>query len=287
MGLFRMNSFLRGVAISLFAVVVGCASGGKPASVQAVPAAEDPATIARTDAAECVKRVANVAQPAKLLEEFPESRRQAWHAAQAAGNAEGEWLMAQCALYGVGQNVDGESAGRLMRRSADHGFGPAMTELGVLFHRNGASADAAEWFRRGAMTGDPDAMVEPAIMVAGGQTPPDMARGIGGAGSATAPSPTTNPTNDAEAFRLCKLGAERGGIRAMLYVALMYDQGRGVPQDVAEALAWYRKAADAGSAVGMYNVGLFYDRGRGMAPDLAEGYAGFAKPPTRGRWIRC
>ncbi len=38
--------------------------------------------------------------------------------------------------------------------------------------------------------------------------------------------------------------AEQGHAEAQTYLAGMYYQGQGVPQDYAEAVKWYRKAAD-------------------------------------------
>ena len=42
--------------------------------------------------------------------------------------------------------------------------------------------------------------------------------------------------------------ADQGYARAEYYVGLMYEDGRGVPQDPAEALLWFRRAAAQGHA---------------------------------------
>ena len=42
--------------------------------------------------------------------------------------------------------------------------------------------------------------------------------------------------------------ADEGYVRAQYNLALMYDTGRGVPEDNMEAVRWYRKAADQGNA---------------------------------------
>jgi len=42
--------------------------------------------------------------------------------------------------------------------------------------------------------------------------------------------------------------AEQGEADVQFNVGLMYDKGKGVPQDDAEAVKWYRKAADQGHA---------------------------------------
>ena len=43
---------------------------------------------------------------------------------------------------------------------------------------------------------------------------------------------------------------------------VMYDNGKGVPQDYAEAVKWYRLAAEQGYARAQYNLGLMYDNGK-------------------------
>ena len=40
--------------------------------------------------------------------------------------------------------------------------------------------------------------------------------------------------------------------------AILYENGKGVPQDYAEALKWYHKAAEQGNAYSQNNVGRMY-----------------------------
>jgi TPR repeat protein len=65
----------------------------------------------------------------------------------------------------------------------------------------------------------------------------------------------------AEALRDWQLAAEAGDGQAALYIGLLNDLGRGVPQDVQAAQAWYKRAAALGNAVAMFNVGVLYDSG--------------------------
>ena len=64
--------------------------------------------------------------------------------------------------------------------------------------------------------------------------------------------------------------AERGLAFAQVNLALMYDNGEGVPENDAEAVRWYRLAAEQGYASGQYNLGLMYDLGEGIPEDDAE-----------------
>ena len=48
-------------------------------------------------------------------------------------------------------------------------------------------------------------------------------------------------------MRLYRQLSDQGNARAQTYLGVMYEKGRGVPQDFAEALKWFRVAADNGA----------------------------------------
>ena len=50
--------------------------------------------------------------------------------------------------------------------------------------------------------------------------------------------------------------AEAGDAESQVNLGVMYDTGRGVPQDDAEAVRWYRLAADQGDADAQFNFGF-------------------------------
>ena len=50
--------------------------------------------------------------------------------------------------------------------------------------------------------------------------------------------------------------AEQGDAYAQFDLGVMYDTGRGVPQDAAEAVRWYRLAAAQGDAYAQYDLGV-------------------------------
>jgi len=74
----------------------------------------------------------------------------------------------------------------------------------------------------------------------------------------------------AEAIRLWRPLAEQGNASAQNNLGVMYDNGRGVPQDDAETVKWYRLAAKQGIARAQSNLGVMYDNGRGVPQDYAE-----------------
>lgn len=68
----------------------------------------------------------------------------------------------------------------------------------------------------------------------------------------------------AAAAAILKPLAEDGDPFAQFAVAVMYDDGRGLPQDLSRALSWYTRAAKAGLVDAQYLVGRFHGNGRGV-----------------------
>jgi uncharacterized protein len=65
--------------------------------------------------------------------------------------------------------------------------------------------------------------------------------------------------------------AERGDVRAMNNIGLLWARGIGVPApDFSEALRWWKDAARRGYVVSMNNLGLLYANGQGVGQDYAE-----------------
>ena len=71
----------------------------------------------------------------------------------------------------------------------------------------------------------------------------------------------------ATALREWKSLAEQGFAYAQFNLGLMYDDGRGVPEDDGEAVKWYRLAAEQGHASAQNNLGLMYQKGQGVPKD--------------------
>ncbi len=80
------------------------------------------------------------------------------------------------------------------------------------------------------------------------------------------------PQDDVEAVKWYRLAADQGLASAQYNLGNMYDNGRGVPQDDVEAVKWYRLTADQGLASAQYNLGVMYDNGRGVPQDDVEAY---------------
>jgi len=79
------------------------------------------------------------------------------------------------------------------------------------------------------------------------------------------------------AFLEFKQSAERGHAASEYNLAVMYEQGLGVPQDDQEAKKWYIKAADRGFADAEYRIGVMHRLGEGVPKDDKEAVKWFAK----------
>ena len=64
--------------------------------------------------------------------------------------------------------------------------------------------------------------------------------------------------------------AEQGDARAQHGLGLLYDSGRGFPENPKLAAQWYAKAADQGVTAAASNLALLYATGRGVTKNLAK-----------------
>ena len=49
-----------------------------------------------------------------------------------------------------------------------------------------------------------------------------------------------------------------GDANAQLQLGVIYEHGRGTPQNYTKAISWYQKAAEQGNALAQYNLGTIY-----------------------------
>jgi uncharacterized protein len=70
--------------------------------------------------------------------------------------------------------------------------------------------------------------------------------------------------NFEKAFQLLKPLAEEGHPRAQNGMAVLFDGGLGVPQDLSKAAKWYRLSAEQGYAKAQFNLGVMYAKGEGV-----------------------
>lgn len=74
----------------------------------------------------------------------------------------------------------------------------------------------------------------------------------------------------ADAVKEYSLAEQAGYPMAASNLAGLYDEGRGVPQDLRKAASLFRKAADKGVSGAYMGLGYHYEMGRGVPQDWAE-----------------
>jgi uncharacterized protein len=76
---------------------------------------------------------------------------------------------------------------------------------------------------------------------------------------------------------------QRGDVRAMNNIGLLWARGVGVPEpNFTEALHWWKEAARRGYAVSMNNIGLLYANGNGVVQDYKEALKWWQMAAERG-----
>ncbi len=76
--------------------------------------------------------------------------------------------------------------------------------------------------------------------------------------------------NGEMALTLWRTLADAGDTAALFNVGVLYEHGRGVPQDLAEAARWYGRAADLGDVYAQTKLGALYAEGKGVDRDLEQ-----------------
>ncbi len=82
------------------------------------------------------------------------------------------------------------------------------------------------------------------------------------------------PLNYTKALELLQKSAENGESKAMNFIGVIYENGKGVPHDAVLAAEWYYKALerDTENAVAAYNLGRMYYNGTGVAKNMIKAY---------------
>ena len=76
--------------------------------------------------------------------------------------------------------------------------------------------------------------------------------------------------------------AEKGYPFAQFNLGVLYDEGKGMPEDNAKAMEWYRKAAESGYSKAQINLGIMYEHGEGTPADPVQAYFWYALADHQG-----
>jgi len=73
-----------------------------------------------------------------------------------------------------------------------------------------------------------------------------------------------------KAFQIFASLAQEGNASAQYGLGIMYDEGKGVPQDYKEAVKWKTKSAEQGIVYAQSDLGVMYKNGLGVPQDYKE-----------------
>lgn len=82
--------------------------------------------------------------------------------------------------------------------------------------------------------------------------------------------PATEVATPESALKELLAKAETGDAEAQFKLGIIYESGKGVPQNFAESIKWTRKAAEQGFAEAQTRLGKCYGEGRGVPKDIKE-----------------
>ncbi|MFM2444751.1 MAG: hypothetical protein RJB09_1937 [Pseudomonadota bacterium] len=174
----------------------------------------------------------------------------------------------------------------------------AMTLVAEIY-RDGSgirknTAEAARWYKLAADRGDPQAQFHLAAAalrgegiaedrsLAKGLLQKAAAKGHAGAlynlGIMAIDGDIQDFTSAAEFFRKA---AERGNMDGAYSLAVLYREGRGVPQDIPEAAKWLRRAADDHIAAAEVELAIMTFNGEGVTKDEAAAAKLFLRAAVR------
>lgn len=75
---------------------------------------------------------------------------------------------------------------------------------------------------------------------------------------------------DSSVFDALLASAKSGNVKSQLKVAIAYDNGDGVGQNLHEAAVWYRKSALNGNRDAQFNLAGIYQSGEGLPADAIK-----------------
>lgn len=76
--------------------------------------------------------------------------------------------------------------------------------------------------------------------------------------------------------------ADKGYPFAQFNLGVLYDEGKGMPEDNAKAMEWYQKAAEQGFPQAQVNLGIMYEQGEGTPADPVRAYFWYALAESQG-----
>jgi TPR repeat protein len=177
-----------------------------------------------------------------------------WYRVAAShGDATAIYNLGVCLETGVAGEPDPQQAVTLYSQAAAGGSELAMHRLGMCYQRGkGVVAPSPEnakrWFGAAAQKG-----YAPSMRMLGLALEKEGKLG--------------------EAFQSYKAAAELGDAVGMAFLADLYENGKGVGENIAEAVRWYKAAAAKNSGLALARLAACYRDGKGVPRNITEARA--------------
>ena len=71
------------------------------------------------------------------------------------------------------------------------------------------------------------------------------------------------PQDAEKSVALYRQAADKGNLYAQYNLGVSYDTGNGTPQNYRQAVKWYQRAAEQGASFAQFNLAIMYEQGRG------------------------
>lgn len=159
------------------------------------------------------------------------------------------------------ESADYKKAEKYWQRSAELGHVPAMYSLARLYHTGLLGKmdlkAAQKWYLNAAINGIVPAQYQ-------------LGRLLYGRGDFQG------------ALRWLSEAAKADDANAQHDIALMYEEGNGVPKSLEEAAKWYEKAAENGSTPAQFKLVQMYMNGQGVEMNNAKAFLWAAKAAESG-----
>lgn len=194
-----------------------------------------------------------------------------------AGDANAQFELGRAYQDGTGIQQNDELAVEWYRKSAEHEYAKAQNSLGVMYARglgvNQDKAEALRWYKKAAKQGLPEACFNIAISYYNGDgVPEDMS--LAYAWMLVAKNSGDTQTEDA----LKRIGDELQNRFDLgkLKLALLYEKGDEIPQDLSRVLGLYLDVAKAGSSTSsfageaQFKLCQLYAAGKGAPQDFVQ-----------------
>lgn len=92
------------------------------------------------------------------------------------------------------------------------------------------------------------------------------------------------PQNPIQAKEWFEKAAMQGHVGAQLNLGTLYLEGKGAPQSAQMALVWFSRAAEQEDGLAFAKLGWMYERGRGVLQDFIQAYMWYNLGAARGEW---